>query len=69
VGHWHVGYYEGDYCIEAVGFENEEGTWTVFFNELDDEDIPKLFDFLHFFKYRESNVFAKLLRQLFCFSS
>jgi hypothetical protein len=43
VGHWHIGYYEGDYCIEAIGFENEEGTWDVYFNELDDEDVRKLF--------------------------
>lgn len=42
-GHWHLGYYEGKYCIEAIGFRNEEGTWDVFFNHLDDEDVQKLF--------------------------
>lgn len=42
-GHWHIGYYEGKYSIEAIGFENVEGTWDVFFNELDYEDLQKLF--------------------------
>lgn len=35
-GHWHVVYYEGNYSIEAIGFENEEGTWDVFFNDIND---------------------------------
>jgi hypothetical protein len=43
LGHWHVGFYEGNYCIEAIGFEHEEGTWDVFFDELNDHDVEKLF--------------------------
>lgn len=43
-GHWHLGYYEDNYVIEATGFENATGTWDVFYNELDDEDVVKLFD-------------------------
>lgn len=41
-GHWQVGNYEVKYCIEPIGFANEEGNWDFFFNELDDKDEQKL---------------------------
>ncbi|MFC5649957.1 DUF3986 family protein [Paenibacillus solisilvae] len=44
MGHFHIGYYEDNYCIEATGFQNEDGGWDVFFNDLDEEDIRLLFD-------------------------
>ncbi|WP_302104693.1 DUF3986 family protein [Polycladomyces zharkentensis] len=33
MGHGHVGFYEDGYDIEAIGFENEEETWDVYFND------------------------------------
>ncbi len=42
MGHWHIGYYEGDYCIKAIGLENQKGTRDVYFNELDDNHVRKL---------------------------
>lgn len=44
-GHWHLDYYceETNFYTTATGFWNDEGSWDVFFNELEDDEMYKLF--------------------------
>ncbi|MCM3617693.1 hypothetical protein M3936_08875 [Sutcliffiella horikoshii] len=45
-GHWHLDYFceETDYYTSATGFWNEEGSWEIYFNEIEDAELYKLFD-------------------------
>jgi hypothetical protein len=43
--HWHIGYYNDGYDIEAIGIQRlDNGTWDVFFNDFkDDSECETLF--------------------------
>jgi len=59
-GHWHLDYFskETDFYTTAIGFWNEEGSWDVFFNELEDNEMYKLFGSL---EYKLDKDFGVLL--------
>jgi len=43
-GHWHIDYYneELDFYTTAAGFYNDTGTWEVFFDEYETEELYKI---------------------------
>ncbi|MBT2698485.1 hypothetical protein J7E79_13805 [Bacillus sp. ISL-40] len=42
-GHWHIDYYcdKTDFYTTATGYLNDEGSWDIFFNELEDDEMYK----------------------------
>jgi hypothetical protein len=49
-GHWHLDYYceDTEFYTTATGFWNEVGSWDIFFNELSDNELYKLFGSLDY---------------------
>ncbi|KGK85829.1 hypothetical protein DP73_18010 [Desulfosporosinus sp. HMP52] len=56
ISHWHIGYYDNGYCIEAIGFENDNESWDVYY-PTDEKDK----DLLKFFPAERDSVLGMLL--------
>ncbi|MCO1604304.1 DUF3986 family protein [Desulfosporosinus nitroreducens] len=47
ISHWHIGYYDNGYCIEAIGFQNDNESWDVYYpTDEKDKDLLKFREWL-----------------------